>query len=133
MTKSKHTGRPSSYCQDYYDKAVVYLNNHVALGDPVPTIEGLSDELDISRPTLYRWGENFEDFRYILDKLMTKQGRKLLAGGLTGEYSAPFAKMMATKHGYSDRIEQDVTSSDRSMTPISIELVGILPADHDSE
>lgn len=34
---------------------------------------------------------------------------------------------MLTKHGYSDRIETDISSSDGSMKPTVIELVGVRP------
>lgn len=118
-------GRPTKYSEEILTKSEDYIANHLKYGDPVPTIEGLACELDLSRPTLYDWGNKHPDFSYILEKLMSKQGRKLLAGGLTGEFNAPFAKMMATKHGYSDRIEQDHSSSDGTMRPTVIEIVGV--------
>jgi hypothetical protein len=37
--------------------------------------------------------------------------------------------MMLTKHGYSDKVEQDLTSSDGSMTPQIIERVIVQPKD----
>lgn len=118
-------GRPTKYSEEILIKSDHYIDNHLEYGDPVPTIEGLACELDVARPTLYDWGTKHAEFSYILSKLMSHQGRKLLAGGLTGDFNAPFAKMMATKHGYSDRIEQDLTSSDGTMKPISIQVVGV--------
>lgn len=122
-------GRPTKLTEEMMDKADHYIANHLSYGDPVPTIEGLACELDVSRSTLYVWSDASPDFSDILSKLMSHQGRKLLAGGLTGDFNAPFAKMMATKHGYSDRIEQDLTSSDGTMKPISIQVVGVDSAD----
>jgi hypothetical protein len=39
----------------------------------------------------------------------------LLNNGLDGTFNPPITKMMLSKHGYSDKIEQDHTSSDGSM------------------
>lgn len=122
-------GRPTKYNDEILEKANHYIANHQKYGDPVPTVEGLACELDVSRSTVYLWGEAHAGFSDILKRLMTHQGRKLLAGGLTGEFNAPFAKMMATKHGYSDRIEQDISSSDGTMRPTVIEVVGVKPSE----
>ena len=117
--------RPTKYNAEQLAKAKHYITNYASYGDPVPTIEGLADELDISRQTAYNWGNEHDEFLDILDRLMTKQGRRLLAGGLTNEFNSPFAKMMATKHGYSDKIEQDLTSSDGSLGNVRIEIVDL--------
>ena len=41
----------------------------------------------------------------------------LINGGLMGDFNASIAKVMMTKHGYSDKQEIDNTSSDGSMSP----------------
>lgn len=122
-------GRPSKYTKKLVEAAWTYVNGGWDdAGDPAPSIEGLCDELEITRPTAYDWAKDeSKEFSYILEALMAKQGRKLLAGGLTGEFSAPITKMMLTKHGYSDKIEQDNTSSDGSMTPTVIERTIVKP------
>ena len=125
-----NTGRPTKYDKHKIGEVNSYLKNHASLGDPVPTIEGLACELDVGRQTLYRWADAHEEFRDILEKVKSHQCRKLIAGGLDNTFNSPFAKMMMAKHGYSDRIEQDITSSDGSMKPTVIELVGV-PATHD--
>ena len=50
------------------------------------------------------------------------QERSLVRGGLEGKYNPAITKMMLTKHGYSDKVEQDLTSSDGSMSPTRIEI-----------
>lgn len=123
--------RPTKYDDDQLEKTKHYIKNYQAYGDAVPTIEGLADELEVSRQTLYNWSDRYEEFFDILERLMAKQGRKLINGALTNEFNSPFAKMLATKHGYSDKVDQNLTSSDGTMTPVAIELVGIEPAPRD--
>ena len=66
---------------------------------------------------MYDWGNRSSEFMHILDGIAVTQENILVNNGLTGVFNAPVTKMMLTKHGYSDKIEQDVTSSDGSMTP----------------
>ena len=49
----------------------------------------------------------------------------LIDGGLNGDFNAPFAKMLMSKHGYSDKVEADMKSSDGSMSPTVIELIAV--------
>lgn len=48
---------------------------------------------------------------------MSVQERQLVNGGLAGGFNSAVTKVMMTKHGYTDKVEQDITSSDGSMTP----------------
>ncbi|WP_415843310.1 terminase small subunit [Xenorhabdus thuongxuanensis] len=48
---------------------------------------------------------------------------KLINKGLTGDFNSTIAKMMLTKHGYSDKQEIDHRSPDGSMSPAKIVLV----------
>ena len=41
----------------------------------------------------------------------------MLSGGLGGAYNAAITKLMLANHGYSEKVQQDNTSSDGSMTP----------------
>ena len=47
--------RPTKYSKELLEKAKNYLNVYETLQDVVPTVEGLSIYLEISRETLYRW------------------------------------------------------------------------------
>jgi len=61
----------------------------------------------------------------MLDNINVKQERVLLANGITGEFNAAITKLVLAKHDYSDKVSQDVTSSDGSMKPVVVELVGV--------
>lgn len=112
-------GRPSSYKPDMAEKARRYIANHEDFDDPVPTVAGLACVLGVVRDTCYAWAKDADkpEFSDILGELAQKQERVLIARGLVGDFNAPITKMMLTKHGYSDKLESDHTSSDGSMTP----------------
>ena len=58
---------------------------------------------------------------------------KLIDGGLSEAYNSTITKLMMTKHGYSDKIQNDVTTNGESINkPTTINLVGLTPND-DSE
>ena len=109
--------RPTDYTPELVAKAWEYANGGWAeAGDPVPTVAGMACEIGIGRRTCYDWAEDKnKEFSRILEKIAQEQERTLVRGGISGQFNAPITKMMLTKHGYSDRVEQDHTSSDGSM------------------
>jgi hypothetical protein len=116
------TGRPTVYGPELLKMARGYLTSYKDMGDLVPSVAGLACVLGITRETCYAWARDPEKqiFSDILSELMQRQERELVNGGLGGNFNAPITKMMMTKHGYSDRVEQDHRSSDGSMTPQKI-------------
>jgi hypothetical protein len=113
-------GRPSLYTPELVKRARGYLTSYQDMGDVVPTIAGLACVLGVTRETCRAWGNEPDkaEFSAILMELMQRQERELVNKGLQGEFNAPITKMMMTKHGYSDKVENDHTSSDGSMTPV---------------
>ena len=112
-------GRPRTYKPEMVEKARRYIANHEDFDDPVPTVAGLACVLGVTRKTVYEWSNSDDkpEFSDILEELAQKQERCLIKGGLMGDFNSPITKMMMTKHGYSDKVENDHTSSDGSMTP----------------
>jgi hypothetical protein len=115
-------GRPTKYTPALVAKAWEYANGGwVECGDPVPSVAGLACEIGVRRETCHAWAEDkTKDFSNILGVIAENQERQLVKNGLLGEFSSPITKMMMTKHGYSDRIEQDNTSSDGSMSLVGL-------------
>jgi len=72
----------------------------------LPTIEGAAEYLDVSRDTLYNWEEIYPEFFCIMEKLRHKQARMLMENGLSGDYNPTIAKVLLSKHGYREGIEQ---------------------------
>ena len=115
-------GRPTVYGDNILKMARGYLTTFKDMGDVVPSIAGLACVLGVTRETCRAWGNDPDkaEFSAILGELAQRQERELLNNGLAGNFNAPITKMMLTKHGYSDRVEQDMTSSDGSMKPQQI-------------
>ena len=119
-------GRPSKLTDALIEQAARYATKDYRLqGEVIPTIEGLAVFLNVSRKTLYNWKAENEEFLHILDDLMARQAKELFSNGLTGDFNPTITKLILTKHGYSDRVEQDVTSSDGALAPTSIVLRGV--------
>lgn len=41
-------------------------------------------------------------------------------GQLRGDLNSTIVKLLLANHGYSDKVQQDVTSSDGSMSPVTV-------------
>ena len=116
------TGRPTKLTDELLAKAEDYVANYESYGDAVPTAVGLALEIGVHRSTCYQWAKEDERFSDIFMRVESTQERKLVNGGLEGKWNPAITKMMLTKHGYSDKLEQDLTSSDGSMSPTRIEI-----------
>jgi|DEB0MinimDraft_10_1074344.scaffolds.fasta_scaffold61332_2 hypothetical protein len=125
-------GRPSDYTPKIVKAAWKYVNGGwIEAGDKVPSVAGLACEIGIHRETCYDWARDEEkEFSDILNAIAKKQERELVNNGLDGTFNPPITKMMLSKHGYSDRVENDHTSSDGSMSPPkTVVLRGVKPDD----
>lgn len=78
----------------------------------LPTIEGLAYYLGINRDTIYSWCKENKEFSDIIETLRAKQANELINKGLSGDYNPTIAKVLLTKHGYADKIEQELTGKD---------------------
>jgi len=115
-------GRPTSYTSDMIEKAREYAIDCSVGDDVVPSVVGLCSYINRSKAIVYEWIKDADkaEFLDIYQMIQEGQEKKLINGGLAGGFAPAVTKMMLTKHGYSDKIEQDLTSSDGSMTPKSI-------------
>jgi len=83
----------------------------------IPTIEGLCLVLDIAKDTCYAWEKLYPEFSYDIDRLRKLQASRLVEGGLSGSYNPTIAKVLLTKHGYREGI--DNTTNDKDLpTPL---------------
>src|SRR5690606_36484849 len=83
----------------------------------LPSIEGLALHLEIARSTVYKWQSEYPEFSDILELLLQKQAQALLNNGLSGSYNSTIAKLILSKHGYTERqeIEQKTTIKDQRL------------------
>lgn len=118
-------GRPTDYDDTTLDKAKEYLQSRVdqeyefhktrgttsdsyeqVVRVNLPGIEGLALHLDVSRQTIYEWEKIYPEFSDTLEKIRVLQGKRLIDGSLSGRYNPMISKVLLTKHGYREGIEQ---------------------------
>lgn len=103
-------GRPTDYSDDVLTEARAYLTGFKELHDhAIPSAVGLAKVLGIARSTLYLWAEEHEEFSDILSMLKSNQELELLNKGLTGDFNSTIAKLILTKHDYSDKAQQELS------------------------
>lgn len=110
-------GRPTKYTPELLEKCHKYIEEWRTLGDMIPSHNALSLYLDVSRETLYAWekDEDKKEFSDILSKIMVLQQSELINKGLEGKFSAPITKLVLGKHGYSDKVDTDVTTKGKAI------------------
>jgi hypothetical protein len=116
--------RPTKWTKELEEQAYDYIRDYEQYGHMIPSIEGLAIVLDLHRDTLYDWAkQESKGFSDILGKLLQMQQQKLIDGGLSNKFNSAITKLVLGKHGFHDKMEQDISSSDGSMKPQIIELV----------
>lgn len=108
-------GRPTDYSEEMLSKAQEYIKLCEDTEEQVnlPTRGGLAAFLDVSRDTLYEWAKHHPDFSYIMERLGATQEDRLINKGLAGQYNSTIAKVLLTKHGYREGIDQ--TTKDQAL------------------
>lgn len=101
--------RPTKYTPELLERAKEYLVE-AQTEERIPSIEGFSFYLGIHKDTAYDWAsqEDKQEFSDVLRKVVMLQGEQLIQNGLQGKWNPTIAKLILTKHGYSDK--QDITS-----------------------
>lgn len=119
-------GRPTDYNDEIVELAQYYLENYKEFGDVIPSVCGLCCVLKLGKTTIYRWKEEEgkERFRDILNAIIYTQENVTINQALAGNFNSNIAKLLLGKHGYHDKVQQDVTSSDGSMSPTRIQITG---------
>ena len=116
--------RPTKWNKEIEEKAQAYINDYEMYGDMIPSIEGMAEHLGLHRDTLYDWAKHKDKgFSDILRLTIQNQERTLINNGLNNTFNSAITKLVLGKHGYHDKMEQDITSSDESMKPTVIQLV----------
>lgn len=124
-------GRPTDYNEQIIIKANEYLklcqDQEIEKGTEerpiyslkvkLPTKGGLAVYLGVSRETLYAWAKEKPEFSDIMEQLGALQEERLIDNGLSGDYNPTIAKVLLTKHGYREGIDQSTNDKDLP-TPI---------------
>lgn len=117
-------GRPTDYSENTVEQAKYYIENYTdeAIGDVVPSIEGLACFIGVSRETIYDWerqgredGSDKEEFSDIIAQLRTKKSKELQNGGLSNKYNSKISGLLLGHEGYREKQDIDHTSNGESM------------------
>jgi hypothetical protein len=133
-------GRPTKLTEELLEKAKTYLgtcyvtpiyakSGALSYADvKLPKIASFALFLGINRDTVYEWckgdSELAQQFADIVKEINTSQEEMLIDKGLGGIFQPKTTGMMLSKHGYSEKIETDLTSKGESikMNPQTIAL-----------
>lgn len=109
-------GRPTKYNEEILAKTREYIDNcedteadrdsDIKASVNIPTIEGLAYEIKVNKDTIYEWRKIYPIFSDLIQDLLAKQAKHLINKGLAGTYNPTIAKVLLTKHGYREGIEQ---------------------------
>ncbi|MAF36334.1 hypothetical protein CL622_04420 [archaeon] len=112
-------GRPTTYNESYIAKALEYLETYKELGHTVPSVVGYCWFAGVAKSTVYDWCKKEENkgFSDTISAINEMQELDLINDSLTGKVNHQISKLLLAGHGYTDKVEQDIKSSDGSMTP----------------
>ena len=88
-------------CQDSYVDEV-----NPRLDVQLPTLEGLAEHLNVPRSAIDRWRKDYPQFNAVCERVLNAQAVKLINGGLSGAYNPTITKVLLSKHGYIEKVEQ---------------------------
>lgn len=117
-------GQPTKYNDEVQSLADEYLSGFPDHGHVLPTVEGLSEVLGVTRQTIYNWADPETNRRFFdtLETLKARQHRMLFEKGLTGDYNSTIAKLgLSSNHGMIEKSAKELTGADGG--PIAVQEV----------
>jgi len=124
-------GRPTKYDPTYCDEAVEFLKDGYS-------VKAFAGHIGVALSTVYKWADEHPDFS---DALKAGQAaaafwweQALRNNAMTGEGSASaaiFGLKNRSQEEWKDKIEQDHTSSDGSLSNVSKVQIEVIDAAHD--
>lgn len=92
----------------------------------LPTIEGFASFIGVNKTSLYEWEKKFPIFSNALDKIRNEQKRRLIEGGLSGDYNSTIAKLvLSSNHGMSEKTDH-TTNGKELPAPI----INVIPSNN---
>jgi len=104
----------TKYNDDLLKLAFLYLESYdVITNDVIPSWPGLAVVLQISPATLTKWYNQDDKYEIaeIMDRIKAKQEVVLINKGLLNGFNSSITKLALTKHGYSDKQDNNITAT----------------------
>jgi hypothetical protein len=121
MSDKNPVGRPNELL-DVLELAKKYaLGDWQVVGDVIPSVAGLACYTGKRRSTMYDYASKNDEFSDILEAILALQENKLLNGSLAGNLNSTIAKLILTKHGYSDKQDILANISTTELPSVSID------------
>jgi hypothetical protein len=121
MSSKNPVGRPNELL-DVLELAKKYaLGDWQVFGDVIPSVAGLACYTGKRRSTMYDYASKNDEFSDILEAILALQENKLLNGSLAGNLNSTIAKLILTKHGYSDKQDISANISTTELPSVSID------------
>jgi len=127
------TGRPTIYNQEILEKTQEYIDSCKDIDEDkeagikakvkLPSIEGLAYYIKVHKDTIYEWCKEHKEFSDVINDLRAIQADRLLNNGLAGTYNPTIAKVLLTKHGYTEKTETDITSKGEALNPVLVKFI----------
>ena len=112
--------RPVEYSKEVVEQARDYISNYEMYGDAIPSVVGLCKAITRARSTIYKWAEEENnEFSDMLRQINDLQHHVVINKGITGEFNSTIAKLVLSKHGYSDSQKVDSNITIRDVTDMS--------------
>jgi hypothetical protein len=109
MQTKKPRHRPSELTDALINRAREYINGAWRdVGDYIPSLSGLACYLGVCNKTIFNYSKQNDDFLHITVMVMTMQENRLINGGLAGELNPTITKLLLSKHGYHDKVQNEI-------------------------
>jgi len=125
-------GRPTKYDDDILEKSKEYLDSGYSENEELfPSHVGLCLYVGIGKSTAYEWAKDIDklEFSDIFEQIMMKQELNIVKNSITGDYNSTIAKVMLTKHGYSDKLQTELTGANGGPLEASWTILPVKPKD----
>lgn len=114
-------GRKTKYNAELQANADTYITKLEELGHIIPSRVGLCCFLGIHKSTSIDWEQKYPAFSDTIKDIEALQEHLTLNGGLSGKLNPTITKLVLSNHGYHEKAQTDVVSSDGSMSPKGID------------
>lgn len=112
--------RPTLWSEELETEAWQYITDYEGHGHAFPSVVGLCAVIERSKSSVYEWAQDeSKGFSDILEAI--KEAQELVAWnkGLNGDYNASLVKLLLGKHGYSDKVESELSGPNGGPIPVN--------------